>query len=70
MNYLNRKVAFGMLRRAGFTGLEIRQLRRFYRRFSISEMDQSTPNLSRLEFVRWLVTTRRLSDQMEGSYLK
>ncbi len=64
MNQMNYKEALEMLRRAGFTASEIDRLCRFRRDYAESEMDQTPADLRRLEFVRWLVTTGRLTDQI------
>ena len=64
MNFLNYKETLEKLRQSGLTGREIRRLQKFYRRYSINEMDLSSEDLRRLEFVRWLVTTHRLSEQI------
>jgi hypothetical protein len=64
MNQMSYKDAFEMLRRAGFTTQEIDRLYRLRRDYTVSQMDQAPANHRRLEFVRWLVTTGRLSDQI------
>ena len=64
MNHLNYKETFIMLHEAGLSRAEIRRLQRFYRRYAVNEMDQVPPDLHHLEFVRWLVATHRLTDQI------
>lgn len=65
MNHLNYKEAFVMLREAGLSRKEIRRLQRVCRRYTANEMDQATPCLHHLEFIRWLVATHRLTEQLE-----
>ena len=50
------------LRQAGFTERVIIRLRQMRRSYAQDEMDQLPLDRCRLEFVRWLVTTGRLSD--------
>jgi hypothetical protein len=47
-----------------FVGPEIDRLWRLRRAYTETEMDQAPVALHRLEFVRWLVTTGRLTDQL------
>lgn len=54
--------AFHFLSQAGFTQAEIKRLCRFRRDYQMSYLDQSSLDLRRLEFVRWLVTTGRIAD--------
>jgi hypothetical protein len=65
MNRLDSKEMLEMLRRSGFTPSEIRRLQKFYRGYAVNAMDEVALDLYRLEFVRWLVTTHRLTDQIE-----
>jgi hypothetical protein len=64
MSFLNYKETLERLRQSGLTGREIRRLQKFYRRYALNEMDLSSLDRRRLEFARWLVTTHRLSDQI------
>lgn len=64
MDFLNYKVTLERLRQSGLTGREIRRLQKFYRQYSVNEMDLSSEDIRRLEFTRWLVATHRLSDQI------
>lgn len=64
MTRMNYKQAFEILCRAGFSAPEIYRLWRLRRDFAESEMDQALPDSRRLEFVRWLVATGRLTDQI------
>jgi hypothetical protein len=67
MNRLNYKETLVMLREAGLSRAEIRRLLRFYRHCTADAMDQASPDLHHLEFVRWLVATHRLTDQIDQS---
>ena len=64
MNQMNYKEALETLRKAGFTAPEIDRLCRLRRAYTESEMDQAPADLRRLEFVRWLVVTGKLTDQI------
>lgn len=56
--------AFQLLRRAGTTPAEIDRLYHLRRTYRRSELDQPPLDTKRLHFVRWLVTTGRLTDQI------
>ncbi len=62
MNQMDYKQVFEMLYRAGFSVPEINRLYRFRRNYRESEMDRPLVDRRRLEFVRWLVVTGRLTD--------
>jgi hypothetical protein len=64
MNQMNFKEDLEMLRRAGFTASAINRLCRLRREHAVNERDQAPADLHRLEFVRWLVMTGRLTDQV------
>lgn len=64
MNQMNYKEALELLRKAGFTAPEIERLCRLRRDYVESEMDQAPVDQRRLEFVRWLVVTGKLTDQI------
>jgi hypothetical protein len=64
MNQMNYKEALETLRKAGFTASEIDRLYRLCRDYAENEMDRAPANLHRLEFVRWLVVTGKLTDQI------
>lgn len=64
MNQMNYKEALEILRRAGLTAREIDRLSSLRRDYAENEMDQTPANLRRLEFVRWLVVTGKLTDQI------
>jgi hypothetical protein len=64
MDHMNYKEALEMLRKAGLKASEIDQLCRLRRDFAQNEMDQAPVDHRRLEFVRWLVATGKLTDQI------
>ncbi len=64
MNQMDYKQVFEMLHKAGFSMTEINRLFKFRRNYRESEMDRPPADRRRLEFVRWLVATGRLTDQM------
>ena len=51
------------LRRAGCTAQEIQRLSLFRQAYMTNEKDQAPADLSRLQFIRWLVEHGRMSDQ-------
>lgn len=64
MKQMNYRQALDMLYRAGFSLPEIDRLWRFRRNFVVREMNQASADLRHLEFIRWLVVTGRLTDQV------
>jgi len=70
MNYMNPmhqqhdEEALRALRKAGFTAVEIERLIQLRRDYGTSPLDQPALDYARLRFVRWLVTTGRLTDQL------
>jgi hypothetical protein len=65
MYRMERKEDHDMLRASGFSEAEIEslsKLRDAY--FSAGELQQTYADYRRLEFVRWLVATGRLTDQL------
>jgi hypothetical protein len=65
MNRMNHEEALAMLRRQGFTEQVIDRLSRLRRVYAKrSEMDQATLDLRHLQFIRWLVQTGKLTDQL------
>ena len=56
--------ALHLLHRAGFVGKEIDRLYHLSQTYRRSEMDQPPLDPYRLRFVRWLVTTGRLTEQL------
>jgi hypothetical protein len=65
MNQMNQEEALVMLRRLGFSAQEIDRLSRLRSMYAKkSEMDQASLDLRHLEFIRWLVKTGKLTDQL------
>ena len=64
MNQVNFKDGLELLRRAGCTAAEIKRICRLRREYAENEMDQAPADFHRLEFVRWLVMTGRLTEQL------
>ena len=52
-----------ILRQVGFTEVEISKLSRLREIYNEEEIFQTMADYRRLEFVRWLVQTKRLTDQ-------
>jgi hypothetical protein len=66
MDQRNYQEALECLRQNGFTAAEIERLCRLRRDYSEQEQDRfALAELRRLMFVRWLVTTGRLTDQRD-----
>ena len=63
MNKMHYKENLEALRRADFAKLGSGRLHQFRRAYTGIELDPAHVNLSRLEFVRWLVRTGRLTEQ-------
>jgi hypothetical protein len=66
MDQSNYKEALEQLRQSGFTPSEIEQLCRLRRDYPQLEFDRISIDLRRLEFVRWLVATGKLTDQRDA----
>jgi hypothetical protein len=62
MSQMDYKDALDILRKAGFSTAEIERLARLHRAYAHKELDQAPADQRRLEFVRWLVATGRLTD--------
>lgn len=56
--------ALELLRQVGFTRAELDQLCLLRRRYLAREKDRASADASRLKFVRWLVETGKLTDQL------
>lgn len=61
---MNCKEDSEVLRQVGFTEEEIERLKRLRRDCTQFERQQSSVEYRRLAFIRWLVTTGKLSDQL------
>jgi hypothetical protein len=66
MDRMNYKEELEHLCRAGFTREEIGRLSRFRQMYSRYKQEEDQPhmNLSRLQFIRWLVEHGKLSEQL------
>ncbi len=64
MDHLDYKEALEGLRKAGLKESEIDRLTRLRRNYVQKELDQSPADRRRLEFIRWLVATGKLTDQV------
>jgi len=65
MNQMDYKDALDMLRRAGFTAKEIDRLSKLRRDRKGNTVDQAPADQRRMEFIRWLVATGRLTDYID-----
>lgn len=63
MDQMSYKERLEVLARAGFTAAEMKRLCRIRRTYRQSEQDQAPENLSRLYFIRWLVTHGKLNEE-------
>ena len=61
---MDRKEDREILRKGGFAEVEMNQLSRLRRDYNERERRQAVANHRRLEFIRWLVTTGKLTDQI------
>jgi len=61
---MNYKQDAEVLRQVGFTEEEIDRLNQLRRDSTELELQQSSVEYRRLAFIRWLVTTGKLSDQL------
>lgn len=61
-HYLDHKEAVEMLRKAGFKHAEIDRITKFRKKFHLSEMDQNRIDHRRLEFMRWLFKSGKITD--------
>jgi hypothetical protein len=62
--YTNYKQELESLRSAGFSTRDITRLYQLRRSYVTNEWDRAPADQSRLRFVRWLVETGRLTDQL------
>ena len=63
MKRMDQKEGLEALRQAGFSAFEIERLFLLRREYVENALDQAHIDLSRLEFMRWLIAHGRLSDQ-------
>jgi hypothetical protein len=66
MNQIDQQDPCELLRTAGFTEAEIAYLERLRRAYSENSSWLTPAEERRLAFVRWLVTTGRLTEQVEA----
>lgn len=64
MELMDFKEKLEILRRAGFTMLEIQRLYHFRRAYVVDEQDRSPVDLAHLRFIRWLVLNGRLTEEL------
>lgn len=62
MRKMTYQEAFETLRQAGFAKPAINRLYHLRQTYGTSEMDQAPLDVRKLEFIRWLVTTERLTE--------
>jgi hypothetical protein len=61
---MERKEDREILRKSGFAETEVNQLSKLRQYYAEQEIQRSLVSHRRLEFVRWLVTTGKLTDQI------
>jgi hypothetical protein len=61
---MERKDDHEILRRGGFAEVEMKRLSQLRKQYAEKEKIQEMANHRRLEFVRWLVSTGKLTDQL------
>jgi uncharacterized protein YnzC (UPF0291/DUF896 family) len=61
---VDHQVTYEMLYQAGFTASEIDRLEKLRRAYAENKRNHMSENYRRLEFVRWLVTTGKLTEQI------
>jgi hypothetical protein len=61
---MDRKEDRDLLRKGGFAEHEMKQLSKLRKDYSEKEKQLATADHRRLEFVRWLVNTGKLSEQI------
>jgi hypothetical protein len=61
---MDRKEDREILRKGGFAEGEVKRLSRLRRDYNEQEKRQAAADHRRLEFIRWLVNTGKLSDQI------
>ena len=61
---MDHQETYDMLNQAGFTASEIDRLEELRREYTENKHDHVSETYRRLEFVRWLVTTGKLTEQI------
>ena len=63
-NIMDHQETYDILYQAGFTASEIDRLEKLRREYSENKQNRMSETYRRLEFVRWLVTTGKLTEQI------
>jgi uncharacterized protein YnzC (UPF0291/DUF896 family) len=63
-NIMDHQETYDMLYQAGFTASEIDHLEKLRREYAENKHNHMSETYRRLEFVRWLVTTGKLTEQI------
>jgi hypothetical protein len=61
---MDHQEAYDMLYKVGFTASEIERLNALRRDYAEKKSSHVPPDQRRLEFIRWLVTTGKLTEQI------
>jgi hypothetical protein len=61
---MDHQETYDMLYEAGFTASEIDRLEKLRRAYAENKQNHMSESYRRLEFVRWLVTTGKLTEQI------
>ena len=61
---MDHQETYDMLNQAGFTASEIDRLEKLRQAYAENKYDHISETYRRLEFVRWLVTTGKLTEQI------
>jgi hypothetical protein len=61
---MNHQETYDILYQAGFTASEIERLEKLRRAYAENKPNHMSETYRRLEFVRWLVTTGKLTEQI------
>ena len=63
-NIMDHQETYDILYQAGFTASEIDRLEKLRQAYAENKHDHISETYRRLEFVRWLVTTGKLTEQI------
>ena len=63
-NTMDHQETYDLLYQAGFTASEIDRLEKLRQEYAENKHDHMSETYRRLEFVRWLVTTGKLTEQI------
>lgn len=64
MDQMDYKEKLEALRRAGFTGPELKRLYQLRRTYVETEQDRAPADFSRLQFIRWLAMNGKLTEHL------